>query len=153
MADNFHKVKGGITLSSNPSPNNIEDGDLFYDGYGLKLYSTSINDFVSFASSTWRAVTSNETLIVNDRVLADTTLGSFSLTLPSSPNTGDEVEILDPASSWGTYNLTITTGLSQKIDGSLVDFIITTPKKAYKLIYYAPTNDWIVYRPSTSYGS
>lgn len=45
--------------------------------------------------------TASRTLNVGDQVLADTTGGSFQLTLPASPTSGDWCSVSDAAGTWG----------------------------------------------------
>lgn len=45
---------------------------------------------------------SNYTAVAGDKILANTSAGSFTITLPASPNTGDAIEIVD---SHGTFQL------------------------------------------------
>ncbi len=62
--------------------------------------------------------TSNYTASNNDGVLTDTTSGSFTVTLPSSPSVGNIVLVIDSLSQWGTNNLTIDPTGSIKIAGN-----------------------------------
>jgi len=51
--------------------------------------------------------TANYTASSLEGVLADTSGGAFTVTLPASPSTGSQVVIADSGNSWGTNNLTI----------------------------------------------
>ena len=62
--------------------------------------------------------TSNYTASNNDGVLTDTTSGTFTVTLPSSPSVGNIVLVIDSLSQWGTNNLTIDPTGSIKIAGN-----------------------------------
>jgi hypothetical protein len=58
-------------------------------------------------SITYVYKTANYTASVNEGVLADTTGGSFTVTLPATPSTGVLVVVADAGGLWGTNNLTI----------------------------------------------
>ena len=65
----------------------------------------------------WITKTGNYTAAKDDRVLADTSGGSWTLTLPGSPSIGDQVAIADPNQSWETNNLTVD-GNGNNIEGA-----------------------------------
>jgi hypothetical protein len=54
--------------------------------------------------------TSVYTAVSGDRIMADTTSGGFTITLPASPTNGDFIEVADARGTWGTNNLTIAAG-------------------------------------------
>lgn len=56
--------------------------------------------------SDWILKTSNYTANSGDRIIADTSAGSFNITLPASPGTGNSVTILD-GSDWSLNPITI----------------------------------------------
>ncbi len=56
---------------------------------------------------TWSYENSNKTISSFEGVMADTVSGSFTITLPSSPSTGDIVGFTDLNSSWGDNSLII----------------------------------------------
>jgi hypothetical protein len=98
-------------------------------------------------SSSWAAVTSNISASAGDKLMADTTGGVFTITLPSSASTGDYIRIMDPRGSWATNNLTIAkTGL-QKINGVASNFTASAASREYELVYYAATDNWILLKP------
>jgi hypothetical protein len=53
------------------------------------------------------AKTANYTAVDKQGVLADTTGGAFTVTLPASPSVGAQVVIADSGGVWGTNNLTV----------------------------------------------
>jgi hypothetical protein len=81
---------------------------------------------------TYTRITTNTTLTDKQGVVADTTGGTFTVTLPASPATGAQVAIADGA-NWGTNSLTVARNgstiedyaedLVLDITGALVNFI------------------------------
>lgn len=77
----------------------------------------------------------NYTADTNEGVLADTTSGTFTVTLPAGPAVGDQVVVADAAGTWGTNNLTVArngstiAGLAENltcdISGASVQFVYT----------------------------
>lgn len=55
----------------------------------------------------WQVKTSAYTLVEGQSVLANTSAGAFTLTLPLSPGAGTFVYIADFAGTWDTNNLTV----------------------------------------------
>lgn len=51
--------------------------------------------------------TTNHTVTSGQTVMADTSGGAFTVTLPASPATGDIVEVQDATNSFGAFNLTV----------------------------------------------
>jgi hypothetical protein len=51
--------------------------------------------------------TANYTAVDKEGVLADTTGGAFTVTLPATPATGAQVVVADAGGLWGTNNLTV----------------------------------------------
>jgi hypothetical protein len=86
--------------------------------------------------------TANYTTIDKEGVLADTSGGAFTVTLPASPNTGAQVVVADPTSNWGTNNLTIGRNGST-ISGAAEDLICDIDSVSVQLVYDGTT--WVVY--------
>ena len=80
----------------------------------------------------------------------DTSSGTFSLTLPSSPSAGNIVALQDYANNFGTAKLTLDRNGSN-INGSASNFDLTTDGTALTLVYVDATNGWlVVYEGSTT---
>ncbi|CAB4157943.1 hypothetical protein UFOVP679_58 [uncultured Caudovirales phage] len=87
--------------------------------------------------------TTTYTAVARDRLLADTTGGAFTITLPASPASGDEVFIADggvtPSSAgWGGNNLTIGRNGST-IGGLAENLTCRTRGAAIRLTYLSGT--------------
>jgi hypothetical protein len=94
--------------------------------------------------SNYSRKTTNYTAVAKDQLIADTSGGSFTITLPTTPATGDLVRIVDGA-NWATNNLTIGRN-SSTIEGLAEDLIIDVNGISLDFVYDSTT--WEVY-PST----
>lgn len=95
-------------------------------------------------SASWFRVTSNYTASDGQQIIADTTGGSFTITLPSSPTTGTSITIAD-GGQWETTNLTIDANGSN-IEGSTDDeLIVDISQTMLFLVYEDSTDGWQVY--------
>ena len=81
------------------------------------------------------------TVAANDRYFIDTTAAAQTVTLPASPQTGDQVSIIDLAGTADTNNITIGRN-SLKIMGLNEDLIISTENAAIQLVYTGSTYGW-----------
>ena len=79
--------------------------------------------------------TSGEGYFVN------TTSGTITVTLPSSPSAGDIVAVKDYAQTFDTNACTIGRN-SQPIEGQSIDLILDTEGKAVTLVYGDSTKGW-----------
>ena len=95
------------------------------------------------ASVTYTGVkTANYTAGENEGVLADTTGGAFTVTLPASPSINAQVVVADPAGTWGTNNLTIGRNGSTIADVAQ-DLVCDISGVSVQLVYDGTT--WAVY--------
>lgn len=86
------------------------------------------------------------TMVSGDRILGNTNGGAFTLTLPSSPSVGDEVEIWDAQSTWGVSTKNLTVGRNgQNIEGVADDFIGNVSGSRMHLIFMGGTRGWGVF--------
>tara|TARA_R110000765_G_scaffold195825_8_gene301310 strand:+ start:2358 stop:3401 length:1044 start_codon:yes stop_codon:yes gene_type:complete len=65
----------------------------------------------------WGTKTTTYTAVAGDRLLADTSAGAFTITLPATPASGDEVWFADSGANWATNNLTVS-GNGKNVDGA-----------------------------------
>ena len=96
----------------------------------------------------WARKTSNYTAVSGDKLIADTSGGAFTITLPASPSTGDNVTIADGA-DWSSTNLTVARNGST-IEGSASNLTVDIGTIEIKLIYDGST--WEVFSTITSGG-
>lgn len=110
-------------------------------GSGLSLSGTTLS--ASGASlSPWATKTTTYTAVDGDRLLADTSGGAFTITLPSSPSAGHYIEINDPEETWPTNNLTVARNGSN-ID-SLAENLVCNITAKIGLTYIDATIGWKV---------
>ena len=94
-------------------------------------------------------ITSNYTAVNRDQLIADTTDGTFTISLPAAPDTGDALRIAD-GNNWGSNNLTIgrngstIEGVADDVEADIGGLIID-------LVYDGTT--WEVYTSSGSAGA
>jgi len=93
---------------------------------------------------TWVTKTTTYTAEAGDGILADTSGGAWTLTLPPTPTDGDEVQILDTKGTFRTYNLTLGRNGS-KIQGVEADFVLDADDAAVRLIYSGATDGWKIF--------
>jgi hypothetical protein len=112
----------------------------FKDAFIDSITTTgAINGF----AKRWTAYTANFTAVAGDRILADTSGGAFTVTLPASPAVGDEIHILDSAASFDNNNLTVGRN-SKKIQGLTADLTLTTENTGIGLVFMSDTYGWRV---------
>ena len=121
VADGSVTVAGNVTLS----------------GATSTVTSQNTPKWNSTAQST------NFTASAGNQYFIDTSGGAFTLTLPSTANTGDEIRVVDGVGSFDTNNLTIARN-GHKIQRDASDLTITTEGAAFALVYFNSTNGWLL---------
>ena len=89
----------------------------------------------------WASTSSSITVAANDRYFVDTSGAAKTITLPASPQVGDQVSLLDLAGTFDTNNLTIARN-SLKIMGQTADMTVSTEDAAIQLVYTGATYGW-----------
>jgi hypothetical protein len=82
----------------------------------------------------WRAISSAETVQPGAQILADTSGGTLTITLPASPALGDEVSFVDSDYTFDTNALTVGRN-GENIAGSAADLVINTEGAGFTLVY------------------
>ena len=121
-------------------------GDLLTGGL---RFDTDVNGFEFYNGTTWLPLgaysnidaTSGVTLANRQQCFANTSGGSFTVTLPASPAKGDSVRIFDVTNSFDSNNLTIGRN-GQPIMGALADLTVNTEGAAFELVYYDGSQGW-----------
>jgi hypothetical protein len=90
----------------------------------------------------WQVKDANYVAVNGDRLFIDTaTNGSFTVTLPSQPETGDQVRFMDVATNLGTDSLFVN-GNGNDIMGDSDPFEVDTDNAGFALVYVNATYGW-----------
>lgn len=92
---------------------------------------------ITGALRAWSFKNANYTAVDGDRVIADTTAGSFTITLPGSPIIGSYVQITD-GGNWAVNNLLINRNGST-IEGIADTLAIDIPQATVEFAYSGTT--------------
>jgi hypothetical protein len=148
-----HASNGSVMVTgagrANATPN-LDDGNIFIGNASNQSSTVSFNDtvdahinystatsgqFLSYNGSDYDWIdagggmsfsvkTANYTLSANEGVIADTSGGAFTVTLPASPSAGDTVVVAD-GNNWATTNLVVgRNGSTIEGDASNMDMDI-----------------------------
>lgn len=143
----YSSTSGTVPVNTDLVPGelaiNIADGKVYYEN-NLGAVK-EINYGIAYVYKT-----ANYTAVSRQGVLADTTGGSFTVTLPASPSLGDQVVVADAGDSWGTNNLTIGRNGST-ISGLASNLVCNTSGVSVQLVYDGTT--WEVYSQVKGNGS
>ena len=111
-------------------------------GRNVFLSTDGTNWFeIQTQGSDWLTKTGTYTAFAGDKIFANTTSGAFTITLPASPNIGDEIRFVDVANTFDTNNLTVGRN-SEKIDGATADLTVATEGAAFALVYSGSSFGW-----------
>ena len=77
-----------------------------------------------------------------DEILADSTSGIFTLTLPTAPLLGDRVRIIDAKGTWAANNVTVSRN-GNTIGGSATDLTLDVNNGRVELVFDG-TSNWLV---------
>lgn len=76
------------------------------------------------------------------RVITDSSGGAFTITLPSTPLSGDTVRIQDGVGAWTSFNVTVNRN-GNPIEGSASDDILDLDRAWIEYEYYDAIQGWI----------
>lgn len=136
----FVKVQNGYELDEihDVLISGATDGQaLIYDGTSSLWKNETILAGINYVKKT-----ANYTAVNKDGVLADTSGGAFTVTLPATPAAGTEVIVADAGGAWATNNLTVARNGST-IEGVAEDLICNLNNVSVQLVYDGTT--WQVY--------
>jgi hypothetical protein len=109
-------------------------GVLLCEGHTYQLWSDGTNIYKGSEEKVWRAITAAETVQPGAQILANTNGGSFTLTLPASPTTGQEVSVIDQGYDFNTNALTVGRNGSNIVN-SAADLTVSTQGAGFTLVY------------------
>lgn len=93
------------------------------------------------ANGSWLFKNSAYTAANGDRIVADTSAGAWSLTLPLAPAAGAQVQVVDAKATWHTNNLTVLRN-GQTIAGLAEDCTLNQPAAWVTFVFTGAT--WAV---------
>ena len=79
----------------------------------------------------------------------NTTAGAITVTLPSSPNIGDTIMIVDYASTFATNNVTLNRN-GKKIEAEAENGTLATNDQTHTLVFTDDTQGWKIVNQDTS---
>jgi hypothetical protein len=109
-------------------------------GQILKVNSLGVPQFANL--SNWFSFDADTTLASGQYVLADTSAGTITLTLPLAPASNDAIVFADKFGTWSTSNLTIARNGST-INGLAENLVCDIDGADFTLIYNGST--WNIY--------
>ena len=109
-------------------------GVLLCEGHTYTLYSDGTNVVKAGEHKKWRAISAAETVQAGAQVLVNTNSGAVTITLPSSPALGDQVNFVDQGYDFQTNALTVGRAGSN-IANSAADLVVNTQGAAFGLVY------------------
>lgn len=89
-------------------------------------------------------VTGNRTSGAFETNFVNTSSTAITVTLPSSPNKGDEIRFFDVAKTFDSRALTVARN-GQPIMGDAANLTVTTEGAGFGLVYYNSTYGWRIY--------
>ena len=100
---------------------------------------------IGTAGATTREVSTTFSAAVNDRVLANTSGGAYTITLPANASLldGDTIQIIDISNNAANNNLTVGRNGSL-MNGSAENLTIDVSGAIVTLIYSGSTYGWII---------
>jgi len=101
------------------------------------------------ATSTLVGITTNYTANPNETILADTSGGPITVTIPASTSAvvGTRISIIDPNGKWGQYNCTVGTTTSiTRIAGLNENLTMNISYRSIELLYSGATYGWVLTR-------
>lgn len=100
-----------------------------------------IKNYVESVSYTWITKTSDYNILPFEAVACDTTGGAITLTLPDTPNLGDQVKILDVSANFAIANVIVGRN-GKKIMGLDEDMTISTNNVSVELVFVNDVVGW-----------
>ena len=126
---------------------------------GMLRYNTSNAAFEGFANSSWGAIggssggggltwstvqTANFTAVTSTAYAVNTTTNPITVTLPSSPAAGAQVQLTDYARNWASNAVTLNRN-GANITGSAANVTLNTNGASVALVYIDATQGWIAF--------
>ena len=140
----------GVYLSGSGTAN---VGDIYLDSWAewttgnfenlmtSRTNTLRINGFSLNVQNYWKTSSNNFTAMNGDRIMCDTSAGSFTITLPATPSFGTEITLKDKVGTWGISNLIVDRNGST-IDSLAENLVCDINSAEISLLYNGST--WII---------
>src|SRR6056300_1078333 len=92
----------------------------------------------------WTEISANTTLSSGYRYIVDRSSGNTVLTLPASPQIGDEIRVIDYTGSANSTNVIVLERNSQKIENELANTVIDIARAGFGIIYTGSAQGWVL---------
>jgi len=134
------------TTAERPTGGNLYTGAIRYNSTLVTWEGYNGTQWTGLGGGNpWSTITGDGsttfTVAANDRVFVNTSGGATTINLPASPQTGDQVSLLDLAGTFDTNNLTIGRN-SLKIMGQTANMTVSTEDAGIQLVYTGATYGW-----------
>lgn len=96
---------------------------------------------VGQGATQWSVINSNYFALPSQGLFADSTNGSFTVSLPTSPSTGDTIIVSDKAGKFAANPVTINSG-TQKINSKDGPLVLNINDASVVLVYTDSTIGW-----------
>lgn len=125
---------------------NADGTSLATDGTGHtdlrpSLYVGNLNSYPKILNNT-AFISNNHNAEAWTRIIADTSNGSFVITLPAEPTDSDRIAVVDISGTFDRFPIVIRPGVDAKINSSVDDWIINIRDAHLELFYHAATSEW-----------
>ncbi|WP_027854436.1 hypothetical protein [Marinobacterium litorale] len=112
--------------------------DTIFDDSAIWAELTALGESSGGAGFEYVFKVANATVTASQYVIADTTAGAFTITLPASPGAGDTVILACDKTSWATNNLTVDRN-GETIDGVAQNATLSDNNIQVKYVYDGTT--------------
>jgi hypothetical protein len=130
------------TTAERPTGGNLYTGAIRYNASLVTWEGYNGSQWTGLGGGNpWQSTSTSITITANDRYFVNTSGGAVTITLPASPQTGDQVSILDLASTFDTNNCTIGRN-GNKIMGLTENLVLNVEDEAITLVYTGATYGW-----------
>jgi len=141
----LNNVLGSLNSSNSGTsrPSSAVAGTVWYntDNSVLYLYNGTTDVSLLPVALSWTTKTGSYTAVNGDRIFVDTNGGAVTITLPSSPSVGDQVNFVDSRYTFDTNALTVGRNGS-KIANAESDLVVNTEGAAFGLVYSGSNVGW-----------
>lgn len=137
-----HFVPPTGTTAQRPTGGNLKTGGIRYNSSLVTWEGYNGTQWTGLGGGNpWASTSTSITIAANDRYFVDTTSGARTITLPASPQVGDQVSIIDLAGTFDTNNCTIDRN-SAKIMGLTENLVLAVEDTGIVLVYTGSTYGW-----------